>query len=91
MLLCVNYTKVVQAIQYSKMGKEGLARLGYEDLKYRTRFSTSVDSNLLMAFKDLATAKRQPLSWLTDDAIEDFLSKNGIHVTKSAEDKGKTK
>lgn len=65
--------------------------MGYEDLKYRSRFSTSVDSNLLKAFKDLSKAKRQPLSWLTDDAIEDFLIKNGIQVTKSAEDKGKTK
>lgn len=63
--------------------------MGYEDLKYRKRFSTSVDSNLLKAFKDLAITKRQPLSWLTDDAIEDFLRKNGVQITKSSEEKGK--
>lgn len=61
--------------------------MGYEDLKYRVRFSTSVDKNLLEAFKALAEAKRQPLSWITDDAIEDFLLKNGVVVKKSSEEK----
>lgn len=63
--------------------------MGYEDLKYRSRFSTSIDTNLLQAFKELARAKRQPLSWVTDDAIEDYLRKNGIEVVKSAEAKEK--
>lgn len=63
--------------------------MGYEDLKYRSRFSTSVDSNLLKAFKEFASVKRQPLSWLTDDAIEDYLKQHGIKVIKSAEEKGK--
>lgn len=61
--------------------------MGYEDLKYRSRFSTSVDKNLLAAFKNLAESKRQPLSWMTDDAIEDYLKKNGINVVKSSEEK----
>lgn len=61
--------------------------MGYDDLKYRSRFSTSVDKNLLVAFKDLAERKRQPLSWVTDDAIEDYLRKNGIDVIKSSDEK----
>lgn len=56
--------------------------MGYNDLKYRERFTTSVDKNLLSAFRKLAEEKRQPLSWLTDDALEDFLKKNGITVKK---------
>lgn len=65
----------------------GCCTMGYEDLKYRSRFSTSVDKNLLAAFKNLAESKRQPLSWMTDDAIEDYLKKNGINVVKSSEEK----
>lgn len=61
--------------------------MGYEDLKYRARFSTSVDKNLLKAFKELAKKKRQPLSWLTDDAIEDYLHKHNIIVKKAMEEK----
>lgn len=63
--------------------------MGYEDLKYRARFSTSVDKELLKAFKELARSKRQPLSWVVDDAIEDYLAKNGIIVTKAEEEKRK--
>lgn len=61
--------------------------MGYDDLKYRERFSTSVDKELLKAFKTLAKSKRQPLSWITDDAIEDYLTKNGVTVTKAEEEK----
>lgn len=61
--------------------------MGYDDLKYRTRFSTSIDKNLLAAFKDLAKTKRQPLSWMTDDAIEDYLNKHNISIKKAIEEK----
>ncbi len=61
--------------------------MGYDDLKYRSRFSTSIDKNLLAAFKDLAESRRQPLSWVTDDAIEDYLQKNGVTVVKASEEK----
>lgn len=57
--------------------------MGYSELKYRDRFSTSVDKNILKAFKELAKKKKQPLSWLTDDALEDYLLKNNIKVEKA--------
>lgn len=61
--------------------------MSYEDLKYRERLSTSVDKELLKAFRELAKAKRQPLSWTIDDAIEDYLIKNGITVVKAEKEK----
>jgi len=61
--------------------------MGYEDLKYRKRFATSIDKNILQAFHDLAQVKRQPKSWMMDDALEDYLRKNGIEVQKAGKDK----
>jgi len=61
--------------------------MGHEDLKYRARFTTSIDKNLLQAFFKLAEEKRQPKSWMMDDAIEDFLKKHGIEVKKAGDDK----
>jgi len=57
--------------------------MGYNELKYRQRFTTSIDKNLLKAFFELAEAKKQPKSWLIDEALEDLLKKNGIEVDKS--------
>lgn len=57
--------------------------MAYNELKYRERFTTSVDKNLLKSFRELAEERREPLSWLTDDALDDFLRKNNITVEKS--------
>lgn len=57
--------------------------MGYPDLKYRKRFSTSIDKNILEAFDKLAAEKRQPKSWLMDEALEDLLKKNNIEIKKS--------
>ncbi len=59
--------------------------MGYNELKYRQRFTTSIDKNLLEAFFELAKKKKQPKSWLMDEALEDFLLKNGIQVPKASE------
>lgn len=40
--------------------------MAYNELKYRERFTTSVDKNLLKEFRELAEKRRQPLSWLTE-------------------------
>lgn len=61
--------------------------MGYNELKYRQRFTTSIDKNILQAFFDLAKSKNQPKSWLMDEALEDLLKKNGIEVSKANEDK----
>ena len=57
--------------------------MGYNELKYRQRFTTSIDKNILKAFFELAKIKNQPKSWLIDEALEDFLKKNGIKVQKT--------
>ena len=49
--------------------------MGYNELKYRQRFTTSIDKNILEAFFELAKSKNQPKSWLMDEALEDFLKK----------------
>jgi len=61
--------------------------MGYNELKYRKRFTTSIDKNLLDAFFELSKIKKQPKSWLMDEALEDFLRKNGIDVQKSSDEK----
>lgn len=61
--------------------------MGYNELKYRQRFTTSIDKNILNAFFELAKVKNQPKSWLMDEALEDFLKKNGITVSKANEKK----
>lgn len=61
--------------------------MGYNELKYRQRFTTSIDKNILQAFFELANLKNQPKSWLMDEALEDFLKKNGIEVKKASEEK----
>lgn len=57
--------------------------MGYNELKYRQRFTTSIDKNLLKAFFELAETKNQPKSWLIDEALSDLLKKNGIEVKKA--------
>ena len=59
--------------------------MGYNELKYRQRFTTSIDKNILKAFFELARVKNQPKSWLMDQALEDFLNKNGIEVKKAGD------
>ena len=61
--------------------------MGYNELKYRQRFTTSIDKNILKAFFELSNIKHQPKSWLMDEALEDFLRKNGISVQKSGDKK----
>ena len=48
------------------------------DLKYRLRFTTSVDKGLYKAFYNYSIDSKIPLSRLTDEAIEDFLKKNKL-------------
>jgi len=36
--------------------------MGYNELKYRQRFTTSIDKNLLKAFFELSEIKKQPKS-----------------------------
>jgi len=61
--------------------------MGYNELKYRRRFTTSIDKNILDAFFELAKQKNQPKSWLVDEALEDFLLKNGVTVERANKDK----
>ena len=61
--------------------------MGVNELKYRQRFTTSIDKNILQAFFKLADNKRQPKSWLLDEALEDLLRKNGVEVIKSRDEK----
>lgn len=60
--------------------------MGYNELKYRQRFTTSIDKNILKAFFELAKTKNQPKSWLIDEALEDLLKKNNIKVKKAMEE-----
>ena len=48
------------------------------DLKYRERLSSSVDKGLYRAIRKYSIETRIPLSKLLDEAIEDFLKKNGL-------------
>ena len=51
------------------------------DLKYRTRFTTSIDNGLYRALYNFSIDSKIPLSRLTDEAIEDFLIKNKLPYT----------
>ena len=48
------------------------------DVKYRERLSSSVDKGLYRAIRKYSIETRIPLSKLLDEAIEDFLKKNGV-------------
>jgi len=48
------------------------------DLKYRTRFATTIDNGLYKALYNYSIDSKIPLSRLTDEAIEDFLIKNKL-------------
>jgi len=48
------------------------------DLKYRIRFTTSIDKGLYKALYNYSIDSKIPLSRLADEAIEDFLVKNGL-------------
>lgn len=84
MSIILNYRKV-----YNNFVKNiyEVIELGYNELKYRQRFTTSIDKNILQAFINLANVKKQPKSWMMDEALEDFLRKNGIEVSKASNDK----
>ena len=45
------------------------------DLKYRFRFTTSIDKGLYKALYNYSIDSKIPLSRLADEAIEDFLIK----------------
>jgi predicted transcriptional regulator len=62
--------------------------VGNNELKYRQRFTTSIDKNILKAFFELAKVKNQPKSWLIDEALEDLLGKNGITVERANDPHG---
>jgi len=61
--------------------------MGYNELKYRQRFTTSIDKELLKSFFALSETKKQPKSWLMDEALEDLLRKNGVVVKKARDEK----
>jgi metal-responsive CopG/Arc/MetJ family transcriptional regulator len=46
-------------------------------LKYRTRFTSSLDNKLVQPFNELAKDSRIPKSRLLDEAIDDLLKKHG--------------
>ena len=48
------------------------------DLKYRTRFTTSIDKGLYKAFYNYSIESKIPMSRLADEAIEAFLIKNNV-------------
>ena len=48
------------------------------DLKYRKRFTTSIDMGLYKAIYNYSIESKIPLSRLADEAIEDFLKKNAL-------------
>ena len=48
------------------------------DLKYRTRFTTSIDKGLYKALYNFSIDSKIPLSRLADEAIENFLIKNKL-------------
>lgn len=51
------------------------------ELKYRIRFTTSVDKGIYKAVYNYSIDSKIPLSRLTDEAFEDFLTKNNIPYT----------
>lgn len=54
------------------------------DLKYRKRLSSSIDTGLYKAIYNYSIDSRIPLSRLLDEAIEDFLKKKDISYTVEA-------
>jgi len=48
------------------------------DLKYRFRFTTTIDKGVYKAFYNYSIDSKIPMSRLADEAIEDFLTKNNI-------------
>ena len=48
------------------------------DLKYRIRFTTSVDKGLYKAFYNYSIESKIPMSRLADEAIEALLMKNNV-------------
>jgi len=48
------------------------------DLKYRIRFTTSIDKGLYKSLYNFSIDSKIPLSRLADEAIEDLLKKNKI-------------
>ncbi|CUH96011.1 hypothetical protein P22_2099 [Propionispora sp. 2/2-37] len=60
--------------------------MAYNDLKYRRRFTTSIKNEILDAFFKLAAQKRQPKSWLMDEALTDLLVKHGMKIKTEEEE-----
>ncbi len=49
-----------------------------DDLKYRRRFSTSVDKGIHKAFYNYSIETGMQMSKMTDEAFEDYLKKHGV-------------
>jgi hypothetical protein len=60
---------------YNEIKKGGVC-VGYEGLKNRERFASSVDKKLLLNLRALSESTRIPLSRLLDEAIADLLKKH---------------
>ena len=76
MLIHVKYHKLYNQIE------DVICMAG--DLKYRIRFTTSVDKGLYKALYNHSIDSKIPLSRLADEAIEDFLKKNNLQYTVEA-------
>lgn len=63
-----------------------------DDLKYRKRISTSIDKGIYKAVYNYSFDSKIPLSRVLDEAIEDYLNKQGLEYTTEAPyGKGKIK
>ena len=54
------------------------------DLKYRARFTTSIDKGIYVALYNYSIDSQIPLSRLADEAFEDFLKKYGVEFSREA-------
>lgn len=59
--------------------------MAYTELKYRRRFTTSIKNEILDAFFELAEIKKQPKSWLMDEALTDLVNKYGLIIKNNKE------
>ena len=51
------------------------------DLKYRARFTTSIDKGIYIALYNYSIDSKIPMSRLADEAFADFLNKYGIEFS----------
>lgn len=53
-----------------------------DDLKYRSRFSTSIDKGIYRAFYNYSLDSGMQMSKMADEAFGDYLAKHGITYTR---------